>query len=337
MFLLAMATFANQAMIELGVLRAQALQVDETYFAACAARGTAIGEYPPAGCHDNKAPLIFLAHQAVQWLATPYDIAAIKQAAFALVLSVAGLAAWLAWRLSPPKTAVFAALSAAALVVQALLGVDVSLMALKTEMIGIAFVLMSLLVCLPRAGLVSAGRWALAGVFAGLAVMSKQTFALSAFALVGWGAFTALQAPSQQRKAAMTKCVCLVVGLCTPLIVLLTWFALDGRVDEFLASIFLYPSVYGSPPTTDSAIKRAIWRFAHILHTLSLSPLVLACFCIGSVAVFARVGESVDGESRAHTAPGLIGIVIPTTFAMLSVTLIAPIFFDFHLVPSLVL
>ena len=336
-FILVMATFANQVAVELGTLRAQALQVDETYFASCAARGTAAGEFLPAGCHDNKAPLIFLAHQAVQAITGPYDIAGIKRAAFGLTIAVAALAGWLASRLAPPQSAPIAALLTAALIVQALL-VDVGLMALKTEMLGIAFVLMSLLACLPRRGPVTSAQWMLAGFFCGLAIMSKQTFALAAFVLFAWCAVSVWHAPGRARPAALAvKLGCLVAGILLPLLLLLSWFHVDGRSNEFLASTFLYPSVYGGPSSAEPAVKAAVWRLAHIFHTLSRAPILLAFFCFAVIACAARLGQGARETAGFRSTPGFLGLVVPTTLALFSVTLIAPIFFDFHLVPTFVL
>src|SRR5438105_13458289 len=72
------------AAIEFGERRGLAIQVDELYFASCAARATATG-LTMAGCHDSKAPLIHLLYQAVQAGHRPYDIVAVKIAAFATV------------------------------------------------------------------------------------------------------------------------------------------------------------------------------------------------------------------------------------------------------------
>src|SRR2546423_2787417 len=105
----------NLALLEFGPYRERAIQVDELYFAACAARGTATGT-TMAGCHDNKAPLIHLLYQAVQGNDGPYDIVAVKVAAFVTVTLIVALVALLAYRFA----GAVAALVAGCLLLQAM-------------------------------------------------------------------------------------------------------------------------------------------------------------------------------------------------------------------------
>ena len=98
MLALAVVSLAYVALLEFGRWRDHAIQVDELYFSACAARGLTVGQFPIAGCHDNKGPMILLIHQLVQMASSTYDLVAIKVAAYAVVLLVAGAAAMLAHR-----------------------------------------------------------------------------------------------------------------------------------------------------------------------------------------------------------------------------------------------
>src|SRR5262245_6062529 len=90
------------ASIEFGPLAHLSLADDDVYFAVCAARGMAAGEIPITGCHDSKAPIVFLLYELIQPGGSPYDTFTIKAAAFAAVALIAVLVGWIAFRLAGP-------------------------------------------------------------------------------------------------------------------------------------------------------------------------------------------------------------------------------------------
>jgi len=238
----AILSLLNIARLEFGPLAGRAITIDELYFAACAAHGAAVGEIVSTGCHDNKGPLIFLLYKLLQAGASPYSLLAIKAAAFATVMAIAGVAAWIGFRMA----GLAAALLAPALIIQVLAS-ESGLLAFKTETVGAGFMLCALALLVAR----DAPRrpWMLlaAGVCMGLAVTAKQTFGFAAIAVVLW---LAVSTPRGEAGAGLPAKVAraslFAFGAGLPLLLFLAVFYALGQHIEFLSSLFLYPSVYGS-------------------------------------------------------------------------------------------
>lgn len=324
MLALALSVIAYLAVQEFGPRSGQAIQVDELYFASCAARGLATDQVPVAGCHDNKGPVIFLVHQLVQLASAPYDLRAIKIAAFAVVLMVAagaglvahGLAGWVG------------ALAAAALVLQAL-ATSTPHLALKTETVGAVFVLTSLAVLIGNAEHRTPSRLVVGGFLMGLAVMTKQTNAVAGLAVILWFATLARGGLKRPAGSWIADTLAFCAGLVTPFLLFFLVFLADGRHLEFLSAYFIYPSVYGASGT-DPVYKRLVWKSAAILSNLAAKPLLSTLFVLASIGV---VAGSLRGpaDSRSRVAPRLLILLI--TLAMMLAVMISPNFYSYHIIP----
>jgi hypothetical protein len=326
MLALSLLSIVNLARLEFGPWRDEAIAIDELYFSACAVRGLAVGQLPVAGCHDNKPPMVLLVHQLVQGAGTGYDPLAIKRAAFAVTALVAGLAAMLAYRLGGG----LAALAAAALALQALAAEAVYL-ALKTETVGLVFVLAGLLLLLPgRRGDSSWWRWA-SGVFFGLAVLTKQTHLLVAPIVLAWLALSLQGAPTGWLRAFMKEAASFMVGLLAPFVALAAMFFASDRHVEFIASFFVYPSVYGAPiePGT-SALELLAWKVGAVLNIMAQTPLLVLLFVASAVSL----GQAAAGRRARSSSAGLARLlVLWVALALLAAALLAPVFYAYHSVP----
>lgn len=327
MIVLAVLSLLNLALLEFGPWRHNAIQVDELYFASCAVRGLVAGEVPIAGCHDSKAPLIFAVHQLVQLGPSPYSLLAIKAAAFGVVVVVTVLAALIAFRLA----GAMAAAVAAALLLLALTA-DAQSLALKTETVGGVFMLIG------ANFLIGSHRrywsWLGSGFFLGLAVAAKQTFVFAALAVVVWSWFsTPGESVSRRLRSFLLNMFSFGVGLIAPLAAFLLVFFLQGRHIEYLASLFLYPTIYGGGQAAPW-IKASAWRAASVLESLGKFPILVA-------SLAAATAGSIQNwnQDRTNVGPSLKGrrLVVSMTLAMLLVTFVSPIYFAYHLVPSWIL
>lgn len=320
MFALSCFSLLNLAILEFGPWRGEAIALDELYFSACAVRGLDTGYIPSTGCQDNKAPLIFLAHQFVQAGNAPYSIVGIKIAAFVTAIILLMLIALITRR----QGGNLAALTAAALALQALTS-DAELLALKTEAVGSIFMLLGTLI-LTRTSRLSPLRWFAAGLMLGLAMMSKQTFVFAAAMILIWHWTQARfrSKPGLNAIAMSTSAFCL--GIIIPALAFLAIFYAENHHWDYLSSVFLYPAVYSGPASSAGAIKVLIWRSASILADLTSAPLLFALFCAGLAH---RAGRS-NGE----TVDGRLWLLATMALGMLALPLIAPIYFSYHLIPA---
>ena len=328
MLALAVLSLAYVALLEFGRWRDHAIQVDELYFSACAARGLAVGQFPIAGCHDNKGPMILLIHQLVQMASSTYDLVAIKVAAYAVVVLVAGAAAMLAHRLAGP----LAGASAAALMLQALV-TQASHLALKTETVGVFFLLASLIVAIGPLGRQGAWRLFASGVLLGLAVMTKQTFAFAAVATVGWLGWSSTGNLRARLRTCAAGSVAFGVGVLVPFGIFLLAFALANRQSEFLSAFFVYPSVYGTVGA-DPLYKRWGWTIGSVLSAMGSTVLMSTLF-FGGVLRTILASASQHSGTRAAAQPRVLLLLV--TVMMLATLLLAPAFYPYHIVPLQVL
>ncbi len=219
----------------------QAPQIDEYFFSACAVRGIHIGSIPIAACDDNKAPLIFLLYQLVFKAAGDFNMTALRTVAISVMLANVFVLAGIAYRVSGTV--------AAALTVSLILssmGSDIQLMALKTELVGGFLVSCALFVLISPVALKSTWRLALAGLFIGAAVMTRQTYAFAGFAIIAWLLVNGRFASLAQTVSVLARCT--IFGLCVLAPFCLFWlsFSRQGTAPDFLASFFLYPLIYGT-------------------------------------------------------------------------------------------
>ena len=310
----------NLATLEFGPWRDEAIAIDELYFSACAVRGLATGYIPSTGCQDNKAPLIFLVHQFVQAGNAPYSIIGIKIAAFIVVAVQIILTAWIARR----QASNFAALAVAALALQVLTS-DAGLLALKTEAVGNVFMLLGVLV-VTWAPQPSYLRWLVCGLLLGMAMMSKQTFAFATAMILVWlWIRDGMRAPhgwSERINSTLAFCL----GSAIPLLAFLAVFYAQDHHRDYLTSTFLYPAAYAGPATGAGVAKTLVWRAATVLSDLASAPLVFALFCVGLVLLAKRgTVENIDRR---------LALLAAMATGMLALALIAPIYFQYHLIPA---
>lgn len=329
MLVLAFLVVANLAAIEFGPLRTQAIAVDELYFAVCAARGNAIGEFPVFGCHDTKTPLIYATHQLVQYAAGLYSLVGIKVAAYCMIGIGAALIAWLTHRLG----GLLGAVAAAALFLLTV-GTDAFLFALKSEVLGSAFVLVGLLVLTLRRDAPVVRDWFLCGICFGLAFMVKQTFAFAVLAvLVVSFIAPARNTAASASRSGLSNVVAMSVGSAIPVLVFGLLFALQGRGAEYLASTFLYPGIYDSP-AGESGLRRLLWRIGGVLQDMGRTPLVVMLAAFVLPTAFRR---SSPQDTPQTAAKWQLQALVACTLGMLLVVFVSPIYFDYHLLPAWIL
>ncbi len=330
MLVLALLSLDYIATIQFGPLRKQPLEIDEVYFSACAARGLATQQIPVAGCHDNKGPVIYILHQWVQMTSAIYDFSAIKLAAFAVSLLLAIAAGWVAFRLS----GWVAALAAIGLLLQ-VFALNAALLALKTEAVGGLFLLLGLALLIQRQGSqryvsVSAANLFLAGALMGLAMLTRQTYALGAVLAVAW---LCLTTPDQhwaaRLRAALKNGVIFSLGVLTPVLLFLLMFYLGGRHLEYLATTFVYPAVRFLPRDVPM-LKAIIWEINTVLLRLSEAPLLTGLFAIEIAAALSLTSYSNAVQPRLNKYRVLLLLM---ALGMLVVIFMSPVFFNSHIIP----
>jgi hypothetical protein len=333
MLCLALLSVAMLAKLEFGRWSQDSIQVDEFYFASCAARGLAMQQLPVAGCHDNKGPMIYLAHQLVQVASSPYDVRAIKLAAYLNVALLAAAVAWLAYLLS----GALAATAAAALLLSALAR-DSGALALKTELLGGLFLVLALITLLARPG--RRPPWALltAGALLGLATLTRQTYGFTLPALL-LGVYLPLRnaAPAGFKRLFFLDSLTLIAGLLTPFCLFLLLFYLRGQELEYLANLFVYPAVRAVPDATPFA-KALQWQLGAVLSALAAWPGLCTLFGIQAASI---LGADDRTQAVAHRqAQSHIHRQLPLFFcglSMLLVIFISPVFYGPHILPVVLL
>ena len=303
--------------------------MDERYFASCAARGLAVGHVPVAGCHDNKGPVIFLVHQIVQMASARYNLLAIKLAAYGVAMLVIALTARLAYWLGGRLAAVIAA----ALALQSL-ATDATHLALKTETIGIAFVLVGLIVIVPGS---PGGRYArllIGGCFVGLALVTKQTNLLVGLTVLIWLGLSLRGRTGGWLRVFLKEAACFSTGLLTPFFAFTAVFLGSGQGVEFLSSFFVYPAVYGSSNgALFSPFKVFAWKVGEVLKTFANTPLLVTLFVASAVAPVDLVSGN-DARSCGVRLSRLLVYLVALSLA--AAILVSPIFYPNHVVPVMV-
>lgn len=321
---LALVSITYLAMLEFGPKGATAIQDDELFFSACAARGLAVGQLPVAGCHDNKGPVIFVVHQVVQLISTPYNVPAIKVTAFLVVFLLAIAVGAIAHRLGGGVAGV----GSAALILQAL-ATNSTHLALKTETVGVVFILMSVMVLMTYSTRQAPWRVFISGALMGLAVLTKQTNLLLAAVVALWLILATHGTALMRIRSAAIAVSLFSVGVASPFFLFFLIYFLDNRHVEFLANFFVYPAVYGSASDA-SLFKKMIWAAGPVLTSLAAKPLLSTLFVLGSArTVIGYFSETVGSRSKA--TPQLLILLI--VVAMLLGILVSPTFYSYHIVP----
>ncbi len=320
------------ALAELGSRIALPLQWDELWFLTCVARGEVAGAVPAVGCHDNKGPVIYLAYQALLMGADVYDPVRLKLAAFGVAFVICLLAGGLAYRRGG---ALGAYLAGGLLLLQ--LGAVPALLALKTESVGMVFILLALWV-LDGSDRVSSLRGVCVGALFGLAILAKQVFVLPLlsvlFALLCWpngrAAFNEQRAAAGSRLsqfvARLKPAFMVGLGALLPLLIYLVWVWHLGLLDPALQSLVLHVLLYGNPEAM-SPLQRWAWRFGSLgLTLLAVLPLAL-------LSVWKMVAAAGRSAGVAELPGGLRSAWVGTVF----IALFTPLLTTAHLLPFLVL
>ncbi len=329
--LLASVSLVRLGMVEFGARAERPLAQDELYFMVCAARGLAIGEIPVSGCHDNKAPLIFLAQQFVQLVQPGYNYSAVKTLAYGMVVVLMLMAAGLSRRLGGG----WAAAAAAAFVLQ-IFGFDSRLAGLKTELLGSVFMLAGTWCVLRWLQLPTLARASAAGLMYGLAIVSKQTFV---FALLG--PLVVLLWLMLTRQLAVRQTTAHVLGFIAAALVPTTAFILifdhQGRLPDFLGAMFLYSSAY-APAEAKPVIAALMDKGRHLLSFLVEAPWVVLLSGLGVWKVFWPTPEVTTPPAHVAKAASRVrlqaALVTFSALGMLLLLLVAPVQFYYHLLPA---
>lgn len=304
---------------QFGALRHQHLQVDELFFGACASRGLIDGLATVAGCHDNKAPLIYLLHGLIQSVSHPFDALPLKLTSGLLLAAIATLAAVIARRAAHSQPHL-AALATTILLMAALVP-NPSLLAVKTELLGMLFVLMALALA-PRERIRT--RHALGiGLALGLALMSKQSY-LFLLPIGIWLVWRASRNESQRRRGGLQ--LAHAAGLALPFALLAALFAANGRLQEFLGTTFLYPAVYGDSAAPPSLFKALLWRSTAVSEFLQFTPIHIALVLLAGLAI----------KDKATSTPQQRSLLMACGLALV-ILLVAPVLFNYHVIPFWIL
>lgn len=310
------------AKVEFGGRGDLPMQLDELYFATCAARGLASGEVPVSGCHDNKGPLIFLVYQAIMDPAHPYRLATIKLAGFALGGLVCLLGALVSHRIGGRVAA--AVTLALALQTSTL---DPWFFSLRTESLGLACMLGAALVLLPRGTAALAGwRVALAGGLCGLALLTRQNFLFLVLGMAGWIAVTSWAGWGRLLRLALL----FSAGVLAPMAAFALAFQVQGTLPEYGASLFIYPALYGSN-ADEGALRRLLLKLALLAEYAQ--PL-FAYAALGLVGAMALARRAVPVPAAAAPAVRLVLVLAGTSVVFL---VLVPVLLRPHLWPSLLL
>lgn len=315
-------TFGYIVYFELGPFRAVELQIDELYFYSCAARQAVTGVLINPGCHDNKPPLIYLIHHWVQPHPYVYSVWAGKVAAFSVMALLLGVVAALSARLAGRAAAV-----CSVALLTAALASNAQFWALKTESVGLLLVLGSFWLMTARRALPN-WNWGLAGLLLGLALLIKQTNLIFLAISCAW----LLWKGRAHWRLTLRSTGWLVLGGCLPFLLYLAAVSWEGQAESFLASFFIYPSVYAEGPPR--SFYAYVIRFADVYELVATGhePLFWL-FVFGVMQTLYR------GLWRKEQDAGFAGrwLVLGACLCTLAVAMVSPTFFEYHTIPVWVL
>jgi hypothetical protein len=306
-------------------------QVDEIFFLTCAVQGKAAGSLAPTGCHDNKGPAIFWLYETLVDLASPYRLAPLKCVGAAIAVLNAALLGLLARRLFGPGAAILAFTmmlgSAAA---------ESMFVTLKTEPLGLVFVLTSLVVLAGARGVVSARRLLGIGVLFGVALLAKQSYLFALLGLLASALFWPAPCWPSAWLARVRSVFVLGLGVLIPFAMTLAWYQTQHRLSAVMASLFLYPSLYGDPAApAASGAAQAFWKLVKLAEFSQPLALLMVLALLGTVWAGwpTRPGENRDAASaRAALRP-----TIAVSLGLWLMLVLSPTLFRYHLMPVLAL
>lgn len=316
--ILSFLNFVYLAYLEFGPFSAVELQVDELYFYSCVARQSVTGVLLNPGCHDNKPPLIYLIHQLVQPHPYLYNVWVGKLAAFGVTLLMVGAAAQLALRLAGRGAAV-----GSVVLLIAALAPNAQFWALKTESVGLLLVLAAFgLMAMPRP--MAHGKSLGAGLLLGLAVLVKQTNVI----FLGLSCIWLLWTGRPIWRQTLPRTAWLAFGGSIPFLVYLGAVSWEGQAESFLASFFVYPSVYAGG--ISRGLHAYAMRFATVYELVTTGrELLFALFVFGALQTLYR------GLVRKEQVATLAGrwLVLSATLCTFVAAMASPMFWGYHAIP----
>lgn len=325
----ALFSFAYVSLVELTGRGDLPMNIDEIFYSVCSSRGIAVDQIPIAGCHDNKAPLIYVVYQALQKFADPYSLIAIKILAISISVVALFAVAGLAFRLGGNA----AAASIAAALAMHGYALTPGLMALKPDLIGSLLVLIAMLVLLPMGNRPeNITRIFLAGLIFGAAISFKQTFVFGLIGVVAWLILGCFKGYLSLRQTLFNLLVMALGSVIVPLIFLAIFWE-SGQLIDFLASVFAYPAMYGSAEKIGfiKGIANRLYQVEVIFsHYGAVAYLLIAAF-----AYFLKNGPPTAGDKKQNGFNfSLMFLVCGAFFALL---FIAPIRSTAYALPAALL
>lgn len=322
---IALLSIAQLMWRELTTFKNDYTHVDEIFFAVCAARGLTGGDIPVSGCHDNKAPLIYLLYQAIELLSGRFSLIGIKIAGTLFSLSAIASVALVAHRIG----GALASLVGAALAAQAM-AIHPELLAFKTELVGTIFMLVGAAYLLSWRRVPSMATLFLAGLFFGFSIMTKQTFAFGVFGVWIW----LLSCPVAPMDGGLSvragRWLLFNSALMAPMLAFMAVFSFRGQSLDFLGSVFLHAATYGTGGTALSWSERA-WKVGWLMQHFELVyPLSLTF----TAALAHWLWIQSKGQTIRVEQGTSLGLLFSLSIGMAFVPVISRQYFQPHLLPA---
>ena len=258
--------------MQLALTGVSAIESDEGFFAACAARALALDAWPLIECVDTKPPGIFLIYQGAFALFGAYATIGLRLAAIVIVLVMAWLTRAVARRLAPGTSG-----NVAAALLVLLLMTSNYFLALKTELFATALMLAALLAMLRwRDG----GGWrdaALAGVAIGCATLFKQP----AILMGGVCGAMMLDRLRTSPRCVIISGLALALGTLAPLAIVAGAYAATGAWEPFVQQLWLRPTLYATHKSAGFSLADVL---AKAIYELRGPAAVAALFAVAAMA-----------------------------------------------------
>jgi hypothetical protein len=259
------------------------LETDEAAFGACAVRQLSLSALPLTQCVDIKPPGIFAIYEAIYAIFGNYSGVGLRLFGAAAVASCAA-ALYSLTRLATNKpvaksaAAIFVLISASSLY----------LLALKTELIAITLVQISLILILKFRDNDRLSMLVAAGFFAGLSILFKQPATLFCVSMT-LSLYFISRAPDRILNW-MRNVAVLGVSVVTSLSAIALIYAMGGHWQDFVQQIWSRPALYAAQ---GSDVATALRNLARAPQALPLPTILIA-----ALLSFATLAAITGRESR---------------------------------------
>ncbi|MFT3736567.1 MAG: glycosyltransferase family 39 protein [Rhodocyclaceae bacterium] len=273
-------------------LTAGSLNVDESFFAACAMRAIAEHSGPLLACIDNKPPGVFLIYQVVFSLFGDYNMQAIHAFGMLWVFLTAGAIFLAASELGGRQAGIWAC------ILFLLLGTgDPRFIAVKTEQLAALPLSLALWLMLRSAKRVSYAGFAGAGALTGVAMLFKQPAVLAAagMSVLCLAAYT----NGRRLRSTLHTALSYAGGLALPLAMAALYFSAAGGLEDLIYQTLEYPSRYATVDTTP--LSRRLMRF--VTATEEYSRLAPLCWLLAVLGVLATAGHRTNPTASGQSLP----------------------------------